>query len=65
MDSEDSLEQTLREENTSTSFPVITIANVGRLSEKRYRERCAFQLLEVVLELEKHLGRSRVYIPYK
>lgn len=65
MDGEDSLEQTLQDENTASSLPVITIANVGRLSEKRYRERCAFQLLEIVLELENHLGRSRVYIPYK
>jgi predicted nuclease of predicted toxin-antitoxin system len=65
MDGDDSLEQTLREENTVTSLPVVTIANVGRLSERRYRERCAFQLLEIVLELKKHLGRSRVYIPFK
>ena len=65
MEGEDSLEQTLREENTPTSFPVITIANVSRLSERHYRERCAFQLLEIVLELKKHLGRSRVYIPFK
>ncbi len=65
MDDEDSLEQTLREENAPTSLPVITIANVNRMSERRYRERCAFQLLEIVLELKEHLGRSRVYIPYK
>ncbi len=65
MDGEDSLEQTLREENTPTSLPIVTIANVGRFSERHYRDRCAFQLLEVVLELNKHLGRSRVYIPFK
>lgn len=65
MDGEDSLEQTLREENTATSFPIVTIANVGRLSEKRYRERCAFQLLEIALELKNHLGRGRVYIPFR
>ncbi len=65
MDGEDSLEQTLREENLPTSLPVITIANAGRLSERHYRERCAFQLLEIALELDKHLGRSRVYIPFK
>ena len=65
MDGEDSLEQTLREENTSTSLPIVTIANAGRLSERHYRERCAFQLLEIVLELEKHVGRSRVYIPFR
>lgn len=64
MDGADSLEQTLRDENTPTSLPVVTIANVGRLSEKHYREKCAFQLLEIALELSKHLGRSRVYIPF-
>jgi len=65
MDDEDSLEQTLREENVPTSLPIITIGNVGRLSERHYRERCAFQLLEIVIELEDHLGRSRVYIPFR
>ncbi len=65
MDGVDSLEQTLRDENRPTSLPVVTVANVGRLSERNYRERCAFQLLEIALELNKHLGRSRVYIPFK
>ncbi len=65
MDGVDSLEQTLRDENRPTSLPVVTVANVGRLSERNYRERCAFQLLEIALELDKHLGRSRVYIPFK
>lgn len=65
MQGEDSLEQTLCQENTPSSLPIVTIGNVGRLSERYYRERCAFQLLEIVLELEKHLGRSRVYIPFK
>lgn len=64
LDGKDSLEQTLREENQPNSLPVITIANVGRLSERRYRERCAFKLLEIVLELPQHLGRSRIYIPF-
>ncbi len=65
MEGEDSLENTLRQENKPSSLPIVTVANVGRLSEKRYRERCAFQLLEIVLEIEKNLGRSRIYIPYK
>ncbi len=38
MDGEDSLEQTLRDENTVTSLPVLTIANADRLSERIYRE---------------------------
>jgi len=65
MDGEDSLEQTLRDENMATSFPVLTIANADRLSERIYRERCAAQLIEIVIDLDINLGRSRIYIPYK
>jgi len=65
MDGADSLEQTLRDENTATSFPVLTIANADRLSERIYRERCAAQLIEIVIDLDLNLGRSRIYIPYK
>lgn len=65
MDGEDSLEQTLRNENRLTSLPVLTVANADRLSERRYRERCAAQILEIVIDLDKNLGRSRIYIPYK
>ncbi len=65
MDGEDSLEQTLRDSNLSTSLPAMTIGNADRLSERIYRERCAFQLLEVILELEDHLGRSRIFVPFR
>ncbi len=65
MDGEDSLEQTLRDENKLTSLPILTIANADRLSERLYRERCATQLLEIVIDLDTNLGRSRIYIPYK
>lgn len=63
MRGEDSLEQTLREENKITSLPILTISNVQRIAEKRYRERCAAQILEIVLDLDKNMGRSRIYIP--
>lgn len=65
MEGEDSLEQTIRDENTPSALPVLTVANVGRLSERHYRERCAFQLLEIVLELPSHLGRGRIYVPFR
>ena len=41
MADEDSPEQTLREENRSSSLPVITIGNPARIEERVYRERCA------------------------
>jgi hypothetical protein len=59
----DSLEQTIREENTATSLPVITIGSPDRLDEKSYREACAVRLVEIVLDLEDYRGTGRIYIP--
>jgi hypothetical protein len=64
MEGEDSLEQTLREENSLTSVPVLTIGNINRLSQRVYRERCAAHLLQVIVDLPIYLGRSRVFIPF-
>jgi len=63
MKGEDSLEQTIREENGLTSYPVLTISNVNRLDEKTYRERCAERLLEIGTNVEKYLGTGRIFIP--
>lgn len=63
MDGEDSLEQTIRDENRSNSLPVITIADVGRMIEKTYREQCATRLAEIVFTLDDWLGAGRLYIP--
>ncbi len=63
MEGEDSLEQAIREENTITSLPVLTIGNVDRIVEREYRERCSTRLAEIVSELEKYMGTSRLFIP--
>jgi len=63
MRGEDTLEHTIREENTLTSFPVLTIGNAARLVERAYRERCAIRLVEIGLELQNYLGTGRVFIP--
>ena len=63
MEDEDSLEQTMREENTETSLPVLTVGKVERLEERVYRERCAEKLLEIVLYLDNYLGTARIFIP--
>lgn len=60
---EDSLEQTIREEGTSTSLPVITIGNLDRLVEREYREQCSARLADIVLSIENYLGVSRLFIP--
>lgn len=59
----DSLEQTIRDENTATSLPVLTIGNVARLDEKIYRERCITRLIEILLELDNYWGTGRIYLP--
>ncbi len=59
----DSLEQTLSEENTLTSLPVLTIGNTARLAEREYREKCAIRLAEIIYDLEKYKGTRRLFIP--
>lgn len=59
----DSLEQTIREENSATSYPVITVGRGDRLIERAYRERCAARLIEIVLYLDDYLGAGRLFIP--
>lgn len=60
---EDSLEQTIREEGTPISLPVVTIGNLERLIEREYREQCLVRLAEIVLDIENYLGVSRLFIP--
>jgi hypothetical protein len=64
MKGKDSLEQVLREENTSTSFPVVTIGDSDRvLNDSAYRDLCVNRLLEIVLYLENYMGTRRIFIP--
>lgn len=63
MKGEESLEQVLREENTTDSFPVITIGDLARLDEFDYRERCVERLIEIVLDIENYMGTGRLFIP--
>jgi hypothetical protein len=60
---ESSLEQTITDENTLTSLPVITVADPDGLYEKDCREDCADRLLDIVLYPQNYLGTGRQYIP--
>ena len=62
-DDADSLEQTITEENTPDSLPVLTISDQQRLHNTSYREACVERPLTIVLELSNHLGTGRLYIP--
>ncbi|MGK7873746.1 MAG: ACP S-malonyltransferase [Xenococcaceae cyanobacterium] len=58
----DSLEQTIREENTVTSLPVFTISSLNRFSDREYREQCAVRLVDILLDLDNYRGVGRVFI---
>ena len=63
MEGDDSLEQTLREEVTDVSLPVITISDRDRMTERIYRESCADKLIEIIVYLSDYKGVGRLYIP--
>jgi hypothetical protein len=64
MKGKDSLEQVMREENTSASLPVITVSNADRLlNDSEYRGRCVESLIEIVLDIDTYLGARRIFIP--
>ncbi|KOR36015.1 MULTISPECIES: hypothetical protein [Planktothricoides] len=60
---QDSLERVMREENTSTSFPIITIGDRSRVSEYDYRDSCVEKLVEIVLDIQDYMGAGRLFIP--
>lgn len=62
-DDTNSLEQTINDENSDNSLPVITVSNQDRLHNASYREACIESLINIVLELSNHLGTGRLYIP--
>lgn len=60
---DDSLEQTIRNENTLSALPVITVGSLARLDEKLYRVQCATRIAEIAVDLENFIGTGRIYIP--
>ncbi len=60
---DDSLQQTVEEENHAMALPIITVGNAQRLLEQEYRRRCATQLAEIGLYIETYYGAGRLYIP--
>ena len=63
MEGNDSLDQTIREEWTPSSLPVLTFGNLDRLVESAYRAQCAERLVEIVMYPERYQGVGRIFIP--
>jgi hypothetical protein len=59
----DSLEATIRLENTDSCLPVLTIANPARIyTDRAYAEQAAERLLEVLMDLDSLRGAGRIYL---
>lgn len=63
-DGKDSLEQTIQDENSPTSLPVLTVGDADRiLQDNSYCKQCAERIIDIVMDIENYLGAGRVYIP--
>ncbi len=63
MDGDDSLEQTIRDENHVGALPIFTVGRVDRMAERQYRIECVNRIIEVLLDLDNFRGVGRVFIP--
>jgi hypothetical protein len=60
----DSLEEVIRNENSSTALPVFTISNPRRfLKDKDYANRVADTVLRYLFDMELYKGTGRLYVP--
>jgi len=64
LDSEDSLEATIRQNNTSDSLPVFTIADMQEFrTNGTYVERVVEALYGYLLRIDEIRGTGRLYLP--
>jgi predicted nuclease of predicted toxin-antitoxin system len=60
----DSLEATIREQNTPGSLPVFTVADVQRLHRSQeYCDQVVNALFEYLIQEDNILGTGRLYLP--
>ena len=60
----DSLEQTLLDEFSPASLPVLTVGSSERLrADRHYRQACAERMVEILVDLDRYMGTPRLYIP--
>jgi hypothetical protein len=60
----DSLEATIRENNSPSSLPVFTIANVQKLRQSRdYADKVIEWMFEQLMRIEALRGTGRLYLP--
>lgn len=64
-DDADSLEMTIRQRNTQSKLPVLTIANPEHIRRSRdYAQRVVESLLDALERIESLRGTGRLYLPW-
>lgn len=64
LEAEDSLEATIRRENTPQSLPVFTFADADRIFQSpAYLDEVIERLLEYLLDEANYRGTGRLYLP--
>ena len=59
-----SLESVMRNENTLSSLPIITIADAVRvINDRAYAELVSIKILEYLTDMRDYLGSGRLYAP--
>ena len=59
-----SLESVMRNENTLSSLPIITIADAARVfNDRSYAEIVSIKILEYLIDMQTLLGSGRLYAP--
>ncbi len=60
----DSLEETIRNNNSPESYPVLTFSDPTRfLKDKAYASKVADNVLDFLLDIEIYRGSGRLYVP--
>lgn len=59
-----SLEQTILEEYTPTSLPVLTVGRAQRLLlDQAYRNACAERVATIIVDIDTYRGVPRLFVP--
>ncbi len=59
----DSLQEAIESDTSFDSIPVLTIGNLNRIHERRYRERCIARIIDVAANFDNYRGCGRLFIP--
>lgn len=64
LDSDDSLEATIRRANTPQSLPIFTIADINEFrANNLYVERVVEAIFDYLIRIDEILGTGRLYVP--